>query len=176
MRKTENKTRPAQHDSKMSNLVLTPSPPRPLRLNLLCAQPDSGNSKLEMRQHGHTEGTEITKKGIFTMRIKNIWGCFRGKRGNESMSKTQNALPQRDSKMSNGRLSGKTVPAQPDSKMSNGQLSGVSCWPHGRQGMSIMQVKNNKPFFASVSPACYDGGVRIQSVIITGARGDGKMT
>ena len=158
MRKTENKTRPAQHDSKMSNLVLTPSPPRPLRLNLLCAQPDSGNSKLEMRQHGHTEGTEITKKGIFTMRIKNIWGCFRGKRGNESMSKTQNALPQRDS------------------KMSNGQLSGVSCWPHGRQGMSIMQVKNNKPFFASVSPACYDGGVRIQSVIITGARGDGKMT
>ena len=36
----------------------------------------------------------------------------------------------------------KISPAQRDSKMSNGRLSGVSCWPHGQRAISTMQIKN----------------------------------
>ena len=85
--KTKSENCPVQQGSKISNLVLTPHTLRPLRLNLLSAQRDSGMSKL---------GTG--KQGIFTMRIKNKVRCFMGRWVNESMSEMQNSLPQRHSK------------------------------------------------------------------------------
>ena len=124
--KTKNKNRPAQRDSRISNLGLefenTPaqqdSRMSNLRMGLIVpmgpigligknpvikkppARRNSGNYKLGTGEHGHTDGAEIKKDGIFTMQIKNIMGCFRGKPGNGSMSKRQNTLPQRYSKMS----------------------------------------------------------------------------
>ena len=123
--KTKSENCPVQQGSKISNLVLTPSPPRPLRLNLLCAQLDSGMSKLvyhlcnlrnlrtnllsAQRDSGMSklglgniitaEGAEHTEKGIFTMQIKNKVRCFMGGWVNGSMSKMQNVFPQRYSKM-----------------------------------------------------------------------------
>jgi len=97
----------------------------------LSVQRDSGNSIL----------------GVGVLRILRSLGIMGGK------AKNKNSPAQRDSKMSNGRLSGlfcrwqggqlpETTPAQRDSKMSNGRLSGVSCWPHGQRAISTMQIKN----------------------------------
>jgi len=86
----------------MSILVLTPSPQRHLRLNLLCAQLDTpaiAGSKLGLGNIITAEGAEHTEKGIFTMQIKNKVRCFMGGWVNGSMSKMQNVFPQRYSKM-----------------------------------------------------------------------------
>jgi len=133
--KAETENTLPQPDSKMSNLVLTPSPQHPLRLNLFPAHRDSKMSNGRLSgglcwPHG--------QKGIFTMQIENktfFLTC-------EWDYEKQNGPAQRDSKMSNMKTKTENSLPQRHSKMSNGQLSGVSCWPHGQKGMSTARIKN----------------------------------
>jgi len=166
--KHKNKNCPAQSGSEISNLILTPSPLRPLRLNLLCAQLDSGMSILvshlrnlrnlrtnllsaqldsgisilRMRKHCHTASAENTKDVIFTMLIKNIAGCFMGCWGNEPMSKMQNVSAQRYSEMSNLKIKTENILPQRHSRMSILDFGGTASAEHLKQAMFIERIKN----------------------------------
>jgi len=107
-RRHKSKNDPAQRDFGISILKtsptglltvrLVPQSGDPYRSSVFKnrpAQRDSGISKL---------GT--VEQGIITVPVKNLEGYFMSGWRNESMSKMQNSLPQRHSKMSNGRLSG----------------------------------------------------------------------
>jgi len=135
--KSKMENRPAQRDSGISNLGVLGR-----KIKNRPAQRDSGNSILKMEEDCHTERTEATKSGIFTILIKNIMGCFMSRWGNMAMSKMQNAPAQRDSGMSNLKIETENSFPQRHSIMSNGRLSGLLCWPHGQKAMSTMQVKN----------------------------------
>jgi len=130
-RKHKTKNSPAQRDSKMSNERLS---------GVVC------------RQH--------RQKGMFTMQVKNIMSCFIGLRGDESMSKMQNTLPQRDSKMSNLKKETENSLPQRHSIMSNGRLSGVLCWPHGQKAMSTMRIKNMVGRFMGVMRIMRNNGTK----------------
>jgi len=147
------KTTPAQRHSKMSNGRMSGVScwPHGGRLSeALCwphgqnspAQRGSKNSKLGAKNIITAEGAENTEDVIFTMRIKNITDCFMGRRVNESMSKMQNSPAQRDSIMSILKIETENSLPQRHSKMSNGRLSGLLCWPHGQRAMSTALIKN----------------------------------
>ena len=105
--KVESENTPPQLHSGIYNLEMGHIGPmgfmgRKPVMNNRPAQPDSpaiAGSILGMGEHCHTEDAEHTERVIFTMIIKNIMGYFMCRRGNESKSKMQNGLPQRDSKM-----------------------------------------------------------------------------
>jgi len=177
-----------QLDSKMSNLVLTPSPLRPLRLNLLsaqqyskmsnlvshlrnlrnlrtnlfCAQHDSKMSNFGLGEHCHTEGAENTEKGIFTMLIKNKVRCFMGRLVDESMSKMQNGSAQRDSKMSNLKIETENSLPQRHSGMSLLDFGGIASAEHSKQTMFIELIKNMAGCFGRLSGLlCWPHGGRL---------------
>jgi len=132
----KSKNSPAQRDGRLSGVLCWPhGQNRP-------TQQDSGISIFRMGEHVHTESAKHTKDGIFTMRIRNIDGCFTGKRVDGAMSKMQNCPAQRYSKMSNLKIKTENSFPQRHSKMSNGRLSGVLCWPHGQNEMSTARIKN----------------------------------
>jgi len=180
----ESENGPAQRDSGMSILKTSPYRPLAVRLVPLCGDPyrpycpylplvfksgpaqrDSGNSNFGLGEHCHTESAEHTEKVILTKNIKNIMGYFMGRWGNESMSKMQNGLPQRHSKMSTLKIETEKSLPQRHSKMSNGRLSGVLCWPHGQKAMSTMQVKNMGGCFGRLSGlSCWPHGQQTKNI------------
>jgi len=116
-------TLPKQH-SKMSNgrLSVLLCWPHGGRLSVSlnsCAQRDSRMSNFREGEHFHRESAKNTqRKGISTMLIKNIGRCFMAGWGNKPMSKKQNTLPQRDSKMSILKIETENSLPQRHSKMS----------------------------------------------------------
>jgi len=68
---------------------------------------------------------------------------------NVSISKMQNGHAQRDSIMSNLKIETENSLPQRHSKMSNGRLSEVLCCPHWQKAISTIQVKNKRCCFMS---------------------------
>ena len=91
-----------------------------------------------------------TEGGILTMNVKNIMGCFMGRRGNESMSKMQNVSAQLDSKMSNLKIETENSLPQRHSKMSNGVLLAI------------------RPVPQSGDPGCYAGRMGRRECLLCG--------
>jgi len=119
--KTENRKtrmRPAQRDSKMSNLVWV----------------DIVTQKR-------------VKEGIFTMLIKNIVGCFMGYWRNEPMSKMQTSPAQRHSRMSNLKIETENSLPQRHSKMSIWDFGGIASAEHSKQAKFIERIKKIKGCF-----------------------------
>ena len=65
-----------------------------------------------------------------------------GRWGNAPVNKMQNVYAQRHSIMSNLKVETENSLPQRYSKMSNGRLPGLSCWSHRQNGMLTMQIKN----------------------------------
>ena len=77
-------------------------------------------------------GEENTKKEIFTVQIKNIVELFMSRWENEPMSKMQNGPAQRHSRMSILKIETENSLPQRHSKMSNGRLAGYYAGRMGR--------------------------------------------
>ena len=74
------------------------------------------------------------------------------------MSKMQNCPAQRHSRMSILKIETENSLPQRHSKMSNGRLSVVLCWPYGQRAISTVQIKNTGYcFMEDGCPECYAG-------------------
>jgi len=90
-----------------------------------------------------------------------------GRWGNVAMSKMQNGPAQRHSIMSNLKIETENSLPQRYSKMSNGRLAVLLCWPHGQRAMSTIQVKNIARCFGRLSGLlCWPHGAEGNSKVL----------
>ena len=141
-------TSPAQRHSKMSNLVLTPSP---LRLILLSAQQYSIMSNLDDVVYEIITILIGNKTGFLTCGCdyeKQKVPAQRYSKMSNLKIETENNLPQRHSGMSildfggiaSAEHSKQTMFIELIKNMAGcfGRLSGVLCWPHGRDSGNLL--------------------------------------